>query len=81
MVKHILRIRSLICTVLCALLVFSLISGQEQEKSDPLQHEVTVTLKLIQVYVSDRDGNPVLDLTKDDFLLYDNGRPMTVTDF
>ncbi len=34
----------------------------------PLQHEVSVTLKLIQVYVTDKDGKPVLDLAKDDFI-------------
>ncbi len=58
-----------------------LIPEQEQKKTDSLQYEVSVALKLIQVYVSYRDGNPVLDLTREDFLLYDNGRPMTVTDF
>ena len=58
-----------------------LIPGQEQKEVDSLQYEVSVALKLIQVYVSYKDGNPVLDLTREDFLLYDNGRPMTVTDF
>ena len=52
-----------------------------QDKADTLQYEVSVTLKLIQVYVSDKDGSPVMDLRKDDFRLYDNGRLMTVTDF
>jgi VWFA-related protein len=47
----------------------------------PLQYEVSVVLKLIHVYVTDKKGNPVRDLTKDDFVVYDNGRPMTVTDF
>jgi VWFA-related protein len=30
-------------------------------------------LKLIQVYVTDKKGNPVTDLKKEDFTLYDNG--------
>jgi hypothetical protein len=51
-----------------------LISAETQEKADALQYEVSVTLKLIQVYVSDKEGNPIHDLTKDDFLLYDNGQ-------
>ncbi len=67
--------------LLTALLAAPLIYGQEQKKTDSLQYEVSITLKLIQVYVSYKDGNPVQDLTKEDFFLYDNGRPMTVTDF
>jgi len=47
----------------------------------PLQHEVSVTLKLIQVFVTDKTGKPVLDLTKDDFILYDDGRPQKLTEF
>lgn len=58
-------------------------SGTHQEKKAqaPLQHEVTVALKLVQVYVTDKNGNPVLDLTKDDFILYDNGELQKITDF
>jgi VWFA-related protein len=47
----------------------------------PLQYEVSVVLKLIHVYVTDKKGNPVRDLTKDDFTVLDNGKPMTVTAF
>jgi len=47
----------------------------------PLQHEVSVTLKLIQVYVTDKEGKPVTNLTKSDFRLFDNGEPQTITDF
>jgi VWFA-related protein len=46
-----------------------------------LQHEVTVTLKLVQVYVHDKKREPVLDLEKSDFLLYDNGELKSITDF
>ena len=47
----------------------------------PLQHEVSVTLKLIQVFVTGPDGKPALDLAKSDFILTDNGKPQTITDF
>jgi VWFA-related protein len=47
----------------------------------PLRHEVSVTLKLIQVFVTDRKGNPVTDLRKEDFVVYDNGRHVDVTEF
>lgn len=46
-----------------------------------MQHEVTVTLKLVQVYVVDKEGNPVMDLEKSDFVLYDKGKPQTITEF
>lgn len=46
-----------------------------------LQHEVSVTLKLIQVFVTDKSGGPVLDLTKDEFTLTDNGNPVTISAF
>ena len=46
-----------------------------------LRHEVTVTLKLIQVYVADKKGNPVLGLTKDDFLVFDEGKKQALTEF
>ena len=51
---------------------------QEQET---LKHEVKVTLKLVQVYVTDKKGNPVIDLDKEDFELYDKGQKMRITDF
>ena len=40
-----------------------------------------MTLKLIQVFVADPDGNPAADLEKADFVLYDNGNPQKITDF
>lgn len=48
---------------------------------EPLQHEVTVTLKLIQVYVVDPKGDPAGDLEKSDFTLIDNGKPQVITGF
>jgi VWFA-related protein len=54
---------------------------QEPMKQPTLQYEVSVTLKLIQAFVTDRQGNPVTDLKKTDFEVYDNGILKTVTDF
>ena len=56
-------------------------SVQQNERAKELQHEVTVTLKLIQVYVTDKKGNPVTDLKKSDFELRDNGKRKTITEF
>jgi VWFA-related protein len=46
-----------------------------------LQHEVAVTLKLIQVYVTDKIGQPAADLTVVDFVVFDNGEKKKITDF
>lgn len=50
-------------------------------KQESLQHEVIVTLKLIQVYVTDKKGSLVTDLNKSDFVLYDNRKLKKITDF
>ncbi len=47
----------------------------------PLQHEVSVVLKLIHVYVTDKKDKPITDLTMSDFTVTDNGQPVTMTDF
>lgn len=48
---------------------------------ETLKHKVTVTLKLVQVYVTDKEGHPVMNLEKEDFELYDNGERKTITEF
>lgn len=54
----------------------------QNQKSEPQeQHETVVTLKLVQVFVTDSEGNPVLDLTKSDFELYEDGILKIITDF
>jgi VWFA-related protein len=55
--------------------------AQAQDVSKPIQHEVSVVLKLIQVYVTDKKGKPVEDLSLDDFIVTDSGRPVALTDF
>jgi len=47
----------------------------------PLQYEARVTVKLIQVIVLDKQGKPVTDLKKEDFVLTDNGQEMKLTEF
>ncbi len=53
----------------------------EKKIQEAEEHDVTVTLKLIQVYVTDKKGNPVMDLEKEDFELYDKGKLKTITEF
>jgi len=56
-------------------------SQAEQAAMKPIQHEVSVVLKLIHVYVTDKKDKPVTDLTMSDFTVTDNGQPVTLTDF
>jgi len=75
------RISTVLFFFCFALISLSLSSTQRQEKKQELKHEVAVTLKLVQVYVTDKKGNPVLDLKKEDFLISDNGKRKTITEF
>jgi len=59
----------------------SSLSQEAVRPQKPLQHEVSVTLKLIQVVVTDRKGNPVRNLKKDDFILTDDGNEQKLTEF
>jgi len=59
----------------------NLASQQAAQPQKPLQHEVAVTLKLIQVYVTDKKGKPARDLEKSDFIVYDNDKPRIITEF
>ncbi|MBN1272039.1 MAG: VWA domain-containing protein [Candidatus Aminicenantes bacterium] len=53
-------------------------SGGIQEEP---KHETVVVLKLVQVYVMDKKGLPVADLSREDFVLFDNGIEQKITDF
>lgn len=55
--------------------------GQQQQEKTAIRHEVVVTLKLVQVFVVDKKGNPVLDLRKEDFLIHDNGKIQAISEF
>ena len=42
---------------------------------------VDVNVVNVDVYVTDKKGNPVTGLTKDDFSVFENGRPVELTNF
>lgn len=60
---------------------FNRIARSSHEKKEMMQHEVTVTLKLLQIYVTDKKGIPITYLDKSDFQLFDNGKPVEITEF
>jgi len=57
------------------------LEAQARNEQISLQYEVKVVLKLIQVYVTDKKGNPVTDLEKDNFIVYDNRKKQSLTEF
>jgi VWFA-related protein len=48
---------------------------------EPFLDTVEVTVVNLDVYVTDREGKPVTGLTAADFEVYENGRPVTLTNF
>lgn len=63
------------------LLIFNGLLSSQTKEQESIRHEVTVTVKLIQVYVLDKNGNPVSDLNQSDFEVYDNGKPQKISYF
>jgi VWFA-related protein len=70
---------------LLALFLAPRAGGQAQDAPSrlpkPLSHEITVQLKLLQVYVTDNKGKPVQDLRKEDFVVFDSDKPVKLTEF
>lgn len=70
--------------VLMGVLSVSFISGQSktetQEQRTP-QYDAAAVVKLVTVRVLDKDGRPVTNLQKEDFILYDNGKKKDITEF
>jgi VWFA-related protein len=52
-----------------------------QAPQQPLRYQVTVSVKLVQVYVTGKGGVPVADLTAADFEVFDNGKSYPVSHF
>ena len=56
-------------------------ASSEQSPSDAATLHVTSRLVQVNVIVQDKDGNPVTDLTKDDFTLFDKGQQQQIALF
>lgn len=55
--------------------------GQEEPPAAGFFETVEVEIATVEVFVSDRRGNPVMDLSRDDFELLVGGRPVPITNF
>ncbi|MGB2765187.1 MAG: VWA domain-containing protein [Candidatus Aminicenantaceae bacterium] len=60
----------------CWILIFGSLSIAQE-----IKHDVTVTVKLIQVYVMDKAGNPITDLRPEEFTIFDNNKLQKITEF
>lgn len=63
------------------LLLASPLAAQSVGAMAPLTAHVDVEVVNVDVTVTDRDGNPVLNLTKDDFEIVEDGVPQKITNF
>ncbi len=60
--------------VFCLLFLASSLSAQ-----DPLEYKISVESMLVPLFVVDKAGNPVYDLTKEDLTLFVNGKLIEIT--
>lgn len=71
------------CRPLLTLLVASCaLAGSAAAQEPPTFGEaIEVAVREVDVVVLDRDGRPILDLAREDFELYENGRPVEIVNF
>jgi VWFA-related protein len=55
--------------------------GQKQEEGGEFFDVVNVSVVNVDVYVTDKKGNRINGLTQDDFEIFEDGRPVAVTNF
>jgi VWFA-related protein len=55
--------------------------GQNFGPLPPLTAHVEVNVVNVDVTVTDRSGKPIMDLTRDDFEIFEDGKPMKVSNF
>src|SRR5438128_4599961 len=63
----------------CALLLLSLTAAGQQMA--PLTERIEVTVINVDVSVTDRAGHPVTGMTRDDFEVFEDGKPQKITNF
>jgi VWFA-related protein len=72
--------QSLVRVALIGALVVSVLGSAVASPQTPV-FRATTQYVAMDVIVRDRDGHPVTDLTKDDFLVSERDRPQKITDF
>ena len=67
----------------CALLALPLVAQEDDEGlgEELFIERVAVDIVNVEVYVNDKEGNPIGDLTRDDFLVTEDGKPVELVNF
>ena len=81
--KHPAKIYSF-AIVFLGIMSVSLFSSQTKKDTQKLrtpQYDAAAVVKLVTVRVLDKDGRPVTNLQKEDFILSDNGKKKDITEF
>ncbi len=60
-------------------LSIAVLSGQDQQRSEPPRFRVSVEVVRLDAVVTDRNGRIVTDLTANDFQVFQDGKPQKVT--
>ena len=74
-------VRGLVVSLLFAATAFAQQHQQPSSSMPKLTERVDINVINVDVVVTDKKGNPVPGLTKDDFQLFENGVPKTITNF
>lgn len=71
------------CRPLLTLIVASCAPAGSAAAQEPptFGEAIEVAVREVDVVVLDRDGRPILDLAREDFELYENGRPVEIVNF
>ncbi|TET21617.1 MAG: VWA domain-containing protein, partial [Candidatus Aminicenantes bacterium] len=77
MKRNIVLVFFIVSISFCLLYAFQ----KQQKLQEPLEHEVTVELVVVEVFVTDKKGNFVDNLTKDDFEIYEDGKKVEIQYF
>jgi VWFA-related protein len=56
-------------------------SAQQTTQDDRPRFGTSTAAVVVDVIVRDRKGNPIVDLTRDDFEVFENGQPQQITEF
>src|SRR5262249_45792282 len=75
------RFRHLLLVFLFLASASTLQPQKSPEGQPPSALKVRTSLVIIPAIVTDKSGKPVLDLTKDDFVVKEDGKPQTIAFF
>ena len=67
--------------LVAAILLTCVCGARAQDPAQPFQIQVQTNVVMVRVVVRDAQGRPVAGLHKEDFRLFDNGKPQEITGF